>query len=65
HVKETRQLFLLNEEESIDQLDARLWRGSFNARESSLQQLSPYVGKMKSGMAKALMKLFSKLGKLF
>jgi len=64
HVKETRQLFLLNEEESIDQLDARLWRGSFNARESSLQQLSPYVGKMKSGMARALIKLFSKPGEI-
>lgn len=41
-------------------LDARLWRGSFNGRESTFQQLSPYVGKMKSGMAKALIKLYSK-----
>lgn len=43
-------------------LDARLWHGSFNGKESTLQQLSPYVGKMKSGMAKVLVNLFSKPG---
>lgn len=48
--------------EQITQLDARLWHGSFNQRESSLQQLSPYVGKMKSGMARAILELYSKPG---
>ena len=43
-------------------LDARLWHGSFNGKESTLQQLSPYVGKMKSGMAKVLVNLYSKPG---
>ncbi len=43
-------------------LDARLWHGSFNKRESSIQQLSPYVGKMKSGMAKAIIELYSEPG---
>ena len=43
-------------------LDARFWHGSFNGRESTLQQLSPYVGKMKSGMAKVLLELYSKPG---
>jgi SAM-dependent methyltransferase len=46
----------------ITQLDARLWHGSFNGRESTLQQLSPYIGKMKSGMAEVLIELFSDPG---
>jgi hypothetical protein len=62
NVNELRQLYLINDEEEITQLDAQLWRGSFNKRESTLQQLSPYVGKMKSGMARALIKLYSKPG---
>jgi hypothetical protein len=59
-----QQLPLFQEAESPDtqELDARLWRGSFNRRESTLQQLAPYVGKMKSGMAKALVKLYSRPG---
>ena len=44
------------------QLDAHLWQGSFNHRESTLHQLSPYVGKLKSGMAKVLIQLYSKPG---
>jgi len=59
-VKDTRQLFLFDDSESFSRLDSRLWRGSFQSRESTFQQLSPYVGKMKSGMAKALIKLYSK-----
>lgn len=31
-----------------------LWQGCYNGRESTMQQLAPYVGKMKSGMASAL-----------
>jgi DNA modification methylase len=41
------------------ELDARDWHGSFNGRESTLHQLSPYVGKLKSGMARALINLYS------
>jgi SAM-dependent methyltransferase len=58
-IKEARQLYLFDETKSIIKLDARLWHGSFNSRESTLQQLSPYVGKMKSGMAKVLIELYS------
>ena len=59
---EARQLYLLDELKTITRLDARLWHGSFNARESSLQQLAPYVGKMKSGMARVLIALYSRPG---
>jgi SAM-dependent methyltransferase len=61
-MSEARQLYLFREEDTIVRLDARLWHGSFNSRESSLQQLAPYVGKMKSGMAKVLICLYSKPG---
>jgi SAM-dependent methyltransferase len=43
-------------------LDPQAWTGSFNGRESTLQQLSPYVGKLKSGMAAALIEIFSDTG---
>ncbi|MCI0618118.1 hypothetical protein L0244_34515 [bacterium] len=45
-------------------LDIRLWHGSFNKRESTLHQLAPYVGKLKSGMARCLLQLYSKPGDL-
>lgn len=61
-LKEARQLYLFEDTEVVTELDARLWHGSFNSRESSLQQLSPYVGKMKSGMARVLVNLYSKPG---
>jgi len=61
-VKEARQLYLFDDTQVITRLDARMWHGSFNSRESTLQQLSPYVGKMKSGMAKVLVSLYSNLG---
>lgn len=61
-LKEARQLYLFDDTKVIAKLDARLWHGSFNSRESSLQQLSPYVGKMKSGMARVLIHLNSKPG---
>ena len=57
NVKEVRQLYLFDDAKLITGLDARLWHGSFNSRESTLQQLSPYVGKMKSGMARVLINL--------
>ena len=60
--KEARQLYLFDDTKVITGLDARLWHGSFNSRESTLQQLSPYVGKMKSGMAKVLVNLYSNPG---
>jgi hypothetical protein len=59
---EAQQLYLFKEREFIPRLDPRLWHGSFNGRESTLQQLSPYVGKMKSGMARVLIALYSRLG---
>ena len=62
NVKEIRQLPLFEETETFTQLDARLWHGSFNGQESTLQQLSPYVGKMKSGMARVIVALYSKPG---
>lgn len=46
----------------VARLDARLWRGSFNHRESSLQQLAPYIGKLKSGMARVLIQAYSERG---
>jgi len=57
----SEQLSLFQEEH---QLDSRLWAGSFNARESSLHQLAPYVGKLKSGMVRVLIELYSKPGEL-
>lgn len=59
---EARQAYLFGESEDVTELDARLWHGSFNARESSLQQLAPYVGKMKSGMTRVLIQLYSQPG---
>ena len=56
---EARQTYLL-EESCL--LDASFWQGSFNGRESTLQQVAPYVGKMKSGMAHALVDVFSNPG---
>lgn len=58
------QLPLAGEESSAGpaRLDPLLWRGSFNAHESAMQQLAPYVGKMKSGMARALIAAYSREG---
>ncbi len=60
--REGRQLYLIGDSDLGLQLDARLWHGSFNARESTLQQLSPYVGKLKSGMVRVLLSLYSQPG---
>jgi hypothetical protein len=57
-----RQLRLLDEPLVYTSLDAKLWHGSFNAKESSLQQLSPYVGKLKSGMVQVLIGIYSRPG---
>lgn len=64
NAKETRQLFLFDDSNSYPRLDAQFWHGSFQSKESTLQQLSPYVGKMKSGMAKVLISLYSKRGEI-
>lgn len=61
-VRDGRQLYLLDDLETVTELDAQLWHGSFNGRESTLQQLSPYVGKLKSGMVRVLVSLYSKPG---
>ncbi|MBN2393073.1 MAG: DNA adenine methylase [Anaerolineae bacterium] len=60
--KEARQLYLFDSGKMFEELNAKLWHGSFLARESTLQQLSPYLGKMKSGMAKVLIQLYSNPG---
>lgn len=56
---DARQAYLLEE---TTMLDASFWQGSFNGRESTLQQVAPYVGKMKSGMAHVLVRLYSRPG---
>ncbi len=56
------QLPLFSLSETHRELDASLWHGSFNGRESKLQQLSPYIGKLKSGMVKVLLNLYSEPG---
>lgn len=57
-----RTLYLFDDIDAVARLDARAWHGSFNGRESTLHQLSPYVGKMKSGMARVLVSLYSRPG---
>jgi SAM-dependent methyltransferase len=49
-------------QQRIECLDPNLWKGCFNARESGMQQLAPYVGKMKSGMARVLISAYSEEG---
>jgi hypothetical protein len=39
-----------------------LWNGSFNGRESTLQQLAPFVGKLKTGIVHSLIEHFSRRG---
>jgi 16S rRNA G966 N2-methylase RsmD len=55
-------MYMFDESDVEVRLDASLWHGSFNGRESTLQQLAPYVGKLKSGMARVLIGLYSMLG---
>ena len=42
--------------------DAGLWNGSFANKESTLQQLAPYVGKLKSGLVRTLIEHFTSKG---
>ncbi|MFQ5787329.1 MAG: DNA methyltransferase [Thermodesulfobacteriota bacterium] len=60
----TTQLEFFSQEELIKKigLDSTLWHGSFNGLESTLNQLSPYVGKLKSGMVQVLISLYSTKG---
>lgn len=60
-VSQAIQLELFDQEKIIQkrELDSKLWHGSFNGRESTLHQLSPYVGKLKSGMVRVLISLYS------
>lgn len=39
-----------------------LWNGSFNGRENTLQQLAPFIGKLKTGIVHTLIKHFSREG---
>jgi SAM-dependent methyltransferase len=61
-IREARQMYMFDESDMEIRLDAKLWHGSFNGRESTLQQLAPYVGKLKSGMARVLIGLYSMPG---
>ena len=45
-------------------IDIRQWQGSFQGSESTLHQLAPYIGKMKSQMARCLIESFSQPGHL-
>jgi SAM-dependent methyltransferase len=56
------QLALAGLADPEEGLSPSLWRGCFNAREGSMHQLGPYVGKLKSGMAGALIRSFSAEG---
>jgi SAM-dependent methyltransferase len=47
-----------------ERLNPVRWEGSFNARECSLHQLAPYVGKLKSGMVRVLLEEFTKEGEV-
>lgn len=60
------QLQLFDQEKIIEKngLNASFWHGSFNGIESSFHQLSPYVGKLKSGMVRVLISLYSKKGEI-
>ena len=42
--------------------DGGAWNGSFSAREITFQQLSPYIGKLKSGMVHSLVQQFTNPG---
>src|SRR5437667_9487403 len=49
-----------NHKLALDGMKKRgLWNGSFNGRESTLQQLSPYIGKLKTGIVRSLISHFS------
>jgi len=43
-------------------VDPRLWKGSCLSSESTLHQMAPYIGKMKSAMARTLIETFSSRG---
>jgi len=58
------QQVLFDYKKTYQELDASLWHGSFNGRESTMQQLSPYVGKVKSGMARVLIEIYSRPGEV-
>jgi SAM-dependent methyltransferase len=45
-----------------ERLNPLRWEGSYNARECSLHQLAPYVGKLKSGMVRVLLEEFTQTG---
>ena len=45
-------------------ISANLWGGNCQSSESTLHQLAPYIGKMKSAMARCLIKSFTQPGDL-
>lgn len=59
----TKSLNIPIKKEVINRLSST-WEGSAVQDESTLHQLSPYVGKMKSSMANALISMFTKKGEI-
>lgn len=55
-------LNLINKEKSLSSDIVNSWKGSVLHEETSLHQVSPYIGKMKSSMAGALISSFSQKG---
>jgi SAM-dependent methyltransferase len=53
------QQVLFPSEKKEHHLDSSLWHGSFNSRECSFHQLSPYIGKLKSGMVQVLIDTYT------
>lgn len=45
-------------------ISANLWKGNCQSSESTLHQLAPYIGKMKSAMARCLIESFTQPGDL-
>lgn len=54
-----QQIWLFSPERGF-QVDPALWQGGYYGKECTFHQLAPYVGKMKSAMAAALVQAFSR-----
>lgn len=49
---------------TIEQISVKDWQGNAQSTETTLHQISPYIGKMKSRMAQCLIESFSRPGDL-
>ena len=56
-------MFDISTKERLEYLrDQGLWNGSCTASEATLHQLSPYIGKLKTGIVESLIDEFSRPG---